>query len=60
MDIELLKWGVVRHTLYSTMNRNELVVVVPILTNGEIVLSVVAVIPQSVAIKISIWQESSL
>ena len=51
MDIKLLKWGVVRYTLYSTMNCNEIVLVVQAMTNGELVLSLLStVICQSVTI----------
>ena len=57
MDIKLLKWGVVRYTLHSTMNCNEIVLVVQAMTNGELVLSLLStVICQSVTIKIPIWQ----
>ena len=56
MDIKLLKWGVVRYTLHSTMNCNEIVVFVHAMTNGEPVLSLMStVISQSIAIKISKW-----
>ena len=54
--LKLLKWGVVRYTLHSTMNCNEIVVFVHAMTNGEPVLSLMStVISQSIAIKISKW-----
>ena len=53
MDIKLLKWGVVRYTLHSSMNCNK--IVVQAMTNGDLVLSLQStLISQSVAIKISI------
>ena len=44
MDIKLLKWGVVRYTLHSTMNCNEIVLVVQAMTNGELVLSLLSTV----------------